>query len=119
MSTIGLCMIAKNESDIIPRCLESARQMVDYVMIEDTGSTDRTQTIVRRWLDRAGLPGEVYDEPWRDFAYNRSHALSMMHKRKEIDYALILDADDYVIFDHGFDIDEFKRNLFSDLYDVE
>ena len=34
--TIGLCMIVKNESKVILRCLESVRPIVDYVHIEDT-----------------------------------------------------------------------------------
>ena len=116
---IGLCMIVKNESKIILRCLESVRSIVDYVLIEDTGSTDGTQAVIQEWLERVGLPGEVYDEPWRDFAYNRSHALARLREQKGIDYALILDADDYVVFEPSFDIAAFKNNLSADLYEVE
>ena len=54
------------------------RSLVDYVLIEDPGSSDGTQDVVRRWLDRVRLPGEVYDEPWRDFAYNRTHVLARL-----------------------------------------
>src|SRR5271168_4484452 len=90
---LGLCMIVKNESKVILRCLESVRPLVDYVLIEDTGSTDGTQTMIREWLAQAGLPGEVYGEPWRDFAYNRSHALARLRENIGVDYALISDAD--------------------------
>jgi glycosyltransferase involved in cell wall biosynthesis len=103
MKTIGLCMIVKNESAVIQRCLESARGLVDYVLVEDTGSTDGTRAIIRKWLAGAGLPGEVYNNPWRNFAYNRSHALAQLRKKKNIDYALILDADDYLVFEPGFE----------------
>ena len=48
--TIGLCMIVKNEAHVILRCLDSVRPLVDYVLIEDTGSTDGTQQIVMDWL---------------------------------------------------------------------
>lgn len=64
--TIGLCMIVKNELHVIVRCLESVRPFIDYVLIEDTGSTDGTQATIRKWLDQQRLPGEVFDEPWRD-----------------------------------------------------
>ena len=117
--TIGLCMIVKNESQVILRCLESVRPLVDYVLIEDTGSTDGTQKIIRDWLNQAGLPGEVYDEPWQDFAYNRSHALARLREKKEVDYALIIDADDSVVFDNGFNAEAFKKTLTKDLYDVD
>jgi glycosyltransferase involved in cell wall biosynthesis len=117
--TVGLCMIVKDESKVILRCLECVRPIVDYVLIEDTGSTDGTQDIIREWLDRVGLPGEVYDEPWRDFAYNRSHALARLRKKKSIDYALILDADDQIVFEPDFDVAAFKNSLSQDLLDVE
>jgi glycosyltransferase involved in cell wall biosynthesis len=117
--TIGLCMIVKNEAHVILRCLESVRPLVDYVLIEDTGSTDGTQAIIREWLDRVGLPGEVYDEPWRDFAYNRSHVLAKLRQNQNVDYALIVDADDHITFDADFDIATFKKSLSQDMYDVE
>jgi glycosyltransferase involved in cell wall biosynthesis len=117
--TIGLFMIVKNESKVILRCLESVRPIVDYILIEDTGSTDGTQAIIREWLERVGLPGEVYDEPWRDFAYNRSHALAKLRENKDIDYALMIDADDQFIVDAGFDVIAFKESLLKELYNVE
>src|SRR5258708_7311441 len=57
MTTIGLCMIVKNESKVITRCLGSVRPLVDYVMIEDTGSTDGTQQLITDWLERAAMKG--------------------------------------------------------------
>ncbi len=56
MTTIGLCMIVKNEAGIIEQCLDDARPVVDYVLIEDTGSTDGTQDVVRRYLERNSQP---------------------------------------------------------------
>jgi glycosyltransferase involved in cell wall biosynthesis len=117
--TIGLCMIVKNESKVILRCLESVRPIVDYVLVEDTGSTDGTQTMIREWMSRVGMAGEVYDEPWRDFAYNRSHALAHLRKRAGIDYALIMDADDYVVYSSDFDVARFKSSLDRDQHEVE
>jgi glycosyltransferase involved in cell wall biosynthesis len=92
----------KKEAEVILRCLESARPVVNCVLIEDTGSTDGTQKIIREWLDGVGLPSEVNDEPWQDFAYNRSHALARLRKNKDVDFALILDADDVVELPPGF-----------------
>jgi glycosyltransferase involved in cell wall biosynthesis len=119
MKTLGLCMIVKNESKVIRRCLESARPLVDYVLVEDTGSSDGTQATIRDWLSSVGLSGEIYDESWRDFAYNRSHVLAKLRQNKSIDYAFMLDADDHIVFDANFDIALFKNSLSHDLYDVE
>ena len=119
MTTIGLCMIVKNESKVITRCLDSVRPLVDYVVIEDTGSTDGTQQLIAGWLERAAMPGMVIEEPWRDFAYNRSHVLVKLRERKQIDYALIIDADDLLVLPEGFDVAAFKAGMKDDLYDVQ
>jgi glycosyltransferase involved in cell wall biosynthesis len=118
MKTIGLCMIVKNESKVILRCLESVLPIVDYVLIEDTGSTDGTQEIIRGYLKQENLPGEVFDEPWRDFAYNRTIALARLRGKRDTDYALIMDADDVLVFDDGFDPTNFKQSLSEDLYHI-
>ncbi|WP_338699206.1 glycosyltransferase [Bradyrhizobium sp. 26S5] len=116
--SIGLCMIVKNEAAVILRCLDSVRPMIDYMLIEDTGSTDGTQAVIRQWLDENGLAGEVIDEPWRDFAYNRSHALACLRRNPDVDYALIIDADDVLTIEPGFDVAAFKSGMTADLYDV-
>jgi|GEM_PF-417863 len=117
--SIGLCMIAKNEAPIICESLDSVRGVVDFVLVEDTGSTDGTQDIVRRWLADNDVAGKVIDVPWRDFAWNRTHALASLRGHHEIDYALILDADDVLVREDGFDVEAFKAGLTADIYDLD
>ena len=116
--TIGLCMIVKNETKVIRRCLASVLPLVDYVLVVDTGSTDGTQQMIRDFLAEHNVEGAVIDEPWRDFAYNRSFALERLREVESIDYAMIIDADDTLEFDAGFDPDAFKAQMTHDLYDV-
>ena len=116
--TIGLCMIVKNETNVIRRCLESALPLVDYILVVDTGSTDGTQQMIRDFLAEHKVEGAVIDEPWRDFAYNRSFALARLREVKSVDYAMIIDADDTLELDAGFDPRAFKAQLTHDLYDV-
>jgi len=118
MARIGLCMIVKNEAGIIRRCLESVLPLLDYALVVDTGSTDGTQQAIRDFLDEKALPGEVVEEPWRDFAYNRSFALRKLRERKDIDYALVVDADDVLVYGEGFDAGRFKADLYCDVYDI-
>jgi hypothetical protein len=61
-------------------------------------------------------PGPVIEEPWRDFAYNRSLPLKSLRQRRGIDYALIIDADDVIVYESGFDAAAFKAELTADLY---
>ncbi|MGO8866345.1 MAG: tetratricopeptide repeat protein [Alphaproteobacteria bacterium] len=119
MTTIGLCVIAKDESRVILRCLENVRPLVDYALVVDTGSTDGTQAIVKEFLSKTKLPGEVVEEPWRDFAYNRSFALAKLRERRDIDYALVMDADDILVFADGFDASKFRETLDRDYYSIE
>jgi hypothetical protein len=111
-------MIVRDEVHIIRRCLDSVAPLVDAVLIVDTGSTDGTQAAIRDFLAASGLPGEIVEEPWRDFAWNRSHALALLRRRREIDYALMIDADEVLVFEPGFDSAAFKRSLSHDFYAV-
>jgi GR25 family glycosyltransferase involved in LPS biosynthesis/glycosyltransferase involved in cell wall biosynthesis/SAM-dependent methyltransferase len=117
--TIGLCLIVKDEAAIIVRCLNSVKAFVDYVLIEDTGSSDGTQGIIRDWLARENMPGEVIEEPWQNFAYNRSHAMEKLRAIDGVDYALIMDADDSLVLEPGFDPVAYKTAMRDDLYDIQ
>ena len=46
MITISLCMIVKNEEDVLARCLDCAINFADEIIIVDTGSTDRTLSLI-------------------------------------------------------------------------
>jgi glycosyltransferase involved in cell wall biosynthesis len=87
---VCLNMIVKDEAEVIRRCLDSVRPIIDRWVIVDTGSTDGTQDIIRAHLK--DLPGELHERPWRDFAHNRSEALALA--RGKGDYTFIIDADD-------------------------
>jgi glycosyltransferase involved in cell wall biosynthesis len=95
---ICLSMIVKNEAPVIERCLRSVKPFVHAWAIADTGSSDGTQDIVRRFM--ADLPGKLIERPWVDFSTNRNEALELA--RKYGDYALIIDADDTLEADSGF-----------------
>ncbi len=88
MVSVSLCMIVKNEEDVLARCLESAADLVDEIIIVDTGSTDHTREIAARFTDK------VYDFPWRDdFSAARNESFS----HAAMDYCLWLDADDVLL----------------------
>ena len=47
MATISLCMIVKNEEEMLPMCLETTKDWVDEIILVDTGSTDNTIQIAQ------------------------------------------------------------------------
>lgn len=93
---ISLCMIVKDEEDVIERCLNSVKEVVDEIIIVDTGSRDGT---INKAKD---LGAKVYDFKWvDDFSKARNFSFSKATK----DYIIWLDADD--VLDEK-DIDKFK-----------
>lgn len=88
MITISLCMIVRNEAAVLARCLESVGSVADEIVIVDTGSTDQTREIARRYTDL------VFDFPWiDDFSAARNESFAKASK----DYLLWLDADDVIL----------------------
>lgn len=85
MIEVSLCMIVKDEEAVLARCLECVKNIVDEIIIVDTGSTDRTKEIAQSYTSN------VYDFKWiNDFAAARNFAFSKATK----DYIFWLDADD-------------------------
>ena len=88
MASISLCMIVKNEEDVLGRCLDSVADLVDEIVIVDTGSTDRTREIAARFTD------QIFDFPWQDdFAAARNESFA----HATMDYCMWLDADDVLL----------------------
>ena len=94
IAKLGLCMIVKNEEHCIERCLESISKYIQYWVICDTGSTDRTKEVITEFFKNKGIPGEVVDIPWKGFGASRSEALECAKGKME--YAWMIDADDSV-----------------------
>lgn len=86
--TVSLAMIVKNEELTLGRCLDSVHGAVDEIVIVDTGSSDATLDVARRYTDR------VFSFPWRDdFALARQFAFDQATS----DWICWLDADDIVL----------------------
>lgn len=100
--TLSLSMIVKNEERYLGQCLESVKNLVDEIVIVDTGSEDRTKDIARIFGAR------VYDFPWKgDFSEARNFSLS----KAEGDWILILDADEVIAErDHNLIRDLIRKN---------
>ena len=96
--TITLCMIVKDETHVIERCLKSMAPHVDRYDITDTGSTDGTPELIKKTMDELGVPGEVHLSDWKGFGDHGgkigSRTESMRNCVGKADYAWVIDADD-------------------------
>ncbi|MCM1184655.1 MAG: glycosyltransferase family 2 protein [Roseburia sp.] len=94
-------MIVKNEAAVLRDCLDSLREVMDEIIIVDTGSTDNTKEIAAEYTS------EIYDYVWQDdFAAARNFAFS----KATGDYIYSADADEV--------LDEENRKKLSALKEV-
>lgn len=85
MPTISLCMIVKNEEAVLARCLDSIADLMDEIIIVDTGSTDRTKEIASKYTTK------IYDYQWtNDFSAARNFSFS----KASMEYIYAADADE-------------------------
>lgn len=104
--TLSVCMIVKDEEETLARCLNCVAPFADEIIIVDTGSTDDTVAIAKKYTDR------VYFFEWRDdFAAARNYSFS----KATCDLVMWLDADDVITEENAAKITELKNR---DDYDV-
>jgi tetratricopeptide (TPR) repeat protein len=86
--TLSLCMIVKDEQEMLPRSLAAAREAVDEIVVVDTGSSDRSVEIARSFGAR------VIEREWTgSFADARNASFDAAGG----DWLLYLDADEVLV----------------------
>lgn len=120
MNRLVLSQICKDESHCVVNMLNSLKGVSDMIVFTDTGSTDGTQDIIRKWGEENNIPTYVFDRPFDNFENSRNHALQMARQmaeekgwKKEETWTHWLDCDETLIVDTKvFD----KKKLDKDLY---
>jgi glycosyltransferase involved in cell wall biosynthesis len=98
---LSLAMIVKNEARCLERCLRSVRAVVNEIIIVDTGSTDGTIEIARKF------DAKISHFDWiNDFSAARNFSLD----QAEGDWILVLDADEFASEALGTEIREFIQS---------
>ncbi len=88
--TLTLCMIVKDEEEMLPKCLAAVAPAVDEIIIVDTGSTDRTIEIAKEF------GAEVIEQPWTG-SFSDARNTSFEHATS--DWIIYLDADEVLVAD--------------------
>lgn len=119
MPKLILNTIVKDESHCILTMLKSAIQISDAIVIADTGSTDGTQEMIRKFGEENNIPTYVFERPFDDFEKSRNFG---MEKAREVVKELgwnpndcwtwWCDADETIVVDPKFD----KKQFVNDLY---
>lgn len=106
MISVSLCMIVKNEEQVLGRCLDSIADLMDEIIIIDTGSTDKTKMIARQYTDK------VYDYEWND-DFSAARNFSFSHATK--DYVYVADADEVIDGENRKKFAEMKKVLLPEI----
>ena len=104
---ISAIILTYNEAANISACLEGIAGLAEEIFIVDSGSTDSTLDIARKFTDK------IYTHPFENFARQRNWAQDTLPLRYE--WVLHLDADEIVS-------EELRRaleNIFSTLSDSD
>jgi tetratricopeptide (TPR) repeat protein len=87
---LSLCMIVRDEEEMLPRCLAAVREAVDEMVIVDTGSEDRTIAIAESFGAR------VIEREWTG---SFGEARNVAFEAATGDWTLVLDADELLVAD--------------------
>lgn len=99
---VTLTMIVKNEESNLPACLSSVADLVDEIVIVDTGSADRTKEIA------IGHGAKLFDFPWND-SFSAARNESLKHATGE--WVFWMDADDRIDAENRTKLRQFFANL--------
>ncbi len=100
MFTLSVCLIVKDEEEVLERCLNCVSQFADEIVVIDTGSKDKTVEIAKRFTNC------VHSFQWEnDFSKARNFSFSKATK----DYVMWLDADDIITHDNIEKIKKLKQ----------
>ncbi len=105
---ISLFIIAKNEADKIAACINSAKGLVQEVIVVDSGSDDNTAAVCKQ------LGARVYDHEFENFTKQKNIALSYV----TTEWALSLDADETLTPQLAEEIRQIVQNPDVDGYEL-
>jgi glycosyltransferase involved in cell wall biosynthesis len=106
----SLCMIVKNEEKALAKGLDCLKDVMDEIIIVDTGSTDRTKEIASAYTS------DIYDYKWcDDFSAARNFAFS----KATGDYIYSADADEILDMDNQIKLKNLKQVLLPEVEIVQ
>src|ERR1700674_4081833 len=100
-ANVSMCMIVKNDESCLEKCLQSFRDYVEEIVIIDTGSTDRTPEIAKKYADIFEVYTGCNDENGliKDFSNARNRSFELATKN----WTSWCDSDDILIGAEKFD----------------
>jgi glycosyltransferase involved in cell wall biosynthesis len=91
---IAILMMLKNEENRIHISLQSIIGVCDSLVIYDTGSTDKTLSILKKFSEENNIPLRLKEGEFVDFSSSRNVSLDFADSFEDIDFILLMDCND-------------------------
>lgn len=119
MGKLALHFICKDEAHVIGKMLESAKTITDLIVANDTGSTDGTQDIIKKFGEDNNIPTYVFERPFDNFENSRNHSMEKLREvatelKWDLDksHGFWFDCDETLVFDKDFKKNQFTKDLY-------
>lgn len=119
MNKLALNFICKNESHVINRMLDSCKEITDIVVVNDTGSTDGTQDLIKKWGEENNIPIYLFERSFDNFENSRNYAMEkLIEVVTELGWNLNkvfgywFDCDEKLIVEDNFDKGQFIKDFY-------
>ena len=116
---LALNFICKDESHVINRMLNSCKAITDLIIAVDTGSTDGTQELIRKFGEENNIPTYVFERPFDAFDKSRNHGFVKLREvikelnwKPEEVFSYWFDCDEQLIVDSTFDKNQFTKDFY-------
>lgn len=119
MGKLALNFICKDEAHVISNMLESCKNITDLIVVNDTGSTDGTQELIKKFGEENNIPTYVFERVFDNFENSRNYAMDKLRDVvKELNWdadkvhGYWFDCDETLVIDPKFTKEQFTKDLY-------
>jgi glycosyltransferase involved in cell wall biosynthesis len=116
---LALNFICKNESHVIQRMLSSSNGILDLILAVDTGSTDNTIELIKKYGEDNNIPTFVFERTFDSFDKSRNHGFEKLREvikelnwKPEEVFSMWFDCDEQLVIDPKFNKNQFTKDFY-------